>query len=91
MDFDIVDKLCNLEVQQFETEETYDLIQRADNSTGLHIFGLFDSIRSTIQSGISIFSITLVIWSWNPFVASCTGTVRNCYSQNTDNGVHYRL
>lgn len=69
MDFDIVDKLCNLEVQQFETEETYDLIQRADNSTGLHIFGLFDSIRSTIQSGISIFSITLVIWSWNPFVA----------------------
>lgn len=69
VDFDIVDKLCNLEVQQFETEETYDLIQRADNSTGLHIFGLFDSIRSTIQSGISIFSITLVIWSWNPFVA----------------------
>lgn len=69
VDFNIVDKLCNLEVQQFETEETYDLIQRADNSTGLHIFGLFDSIRSTIQSGISIFSITLVIWSWNPFVA----------------------
>jgi ATP-binding cassette subfamily B protein len=65
----IIDKTSTLEVQQYEDSETYDIIQRADSQTGSHIFGLFDTARSTIQSFISIFTVFSLLVQWNVTVA----------------------
>lgn len=65
----IVDRLRSFEVQDFESPETYDKIQRADASTGRHIFELFNSVRSGMQASISIIGIVIVIASWNVWVA----------------------
>lgn len=37
-DIQVTDKLCKLEVQDFESADTYDTIQRVDSATGEHIF-----------------------------------------------------
>lgn len=68
-DIHVVRQLRSLEVQDFESAHTYDKIQRVDATTGEHIFGLFDSARSAIQSLISIIGVVTVIASWNIWIA----------------------
>lgn len=68
-DLKAIDKLGTLEVQDFEQAKTYDTIQRVDSSTGEHIFNLFDTTRTFIQSTISMISIIAIICLWNPYLA----------------------
>ncbi|WP_278971537.1 ABC transporter ATP-binding protein [Mobiluncus mulieris] len=77
VDRGIVNMTVPLEVEQFESEITYNLIQRVDNNTGNKIFGIFDSLRSSLQSLISIISVSVVIYSWNPWIAVllCVGPI----------------
>lgn len=65
----LVHHLRSFEVQDFESSQTYDKIQRADSNTGQHVFELFNSIRSSFQAFISILGIAIVIASWNIWVA----------------------
>lgn len=68
-DMQVTSKLCALEVQDFESADTYDTIQRVDSATGEHIFGLFDTARSAVQSVIAIFGVAAVVASWNGWIA----------------------
>lgn len=68
-DMQVTSKLCALEVQDFESADTYDTIQRVDSTTGEHIFGLFDTARSAVQSVIAIFGVAAVVASWNGWIA----------------------
>ena len=68
-DMQVTSKLCALEVQDFESADTYDTIQRVDSTTGEHIFGSFDTARSAVQSVIAIFGVAAVVASWNGWIA----------------------
>ncbi|WP_366181489.1 ABC transporter ATP-binding protein [Actinomyces timonensis] len=67
---DAVQRLGDMEVQNFESSKTYDIIQRVNESTGEHVYGLFDTPRSAIQSLLSLLSICAALWQWSPVIAS---------------------
>lgn len=69
IDTSVTEKLKDFELEQFESEVTYDLIQRVDKSTSSHVFALFDSLRASVQSLISVVSIVAVIATASPLVA----------------------
>ncbi|WP_328703563.1 ABC transporter ATP-binding protein [Actinomyces sp. zg296] len=70
IEIDAVQRLGDMEVQNFESSKTYDIIQRVDESTGEHVYGLFDMLRSAIQALLSLLSICAVLWQWSPVIAS---------------------
>ncbi|WP_229657929.1 ABC transporter ATP-binding protein [Actinomyces gaoshouyii] len=70
IEIDVAQRLGDMEVQNFESSKTYDIIQRVNESTGEHVYGLFDTLRSAIQSLLSLLSICAVLWQWSPVIAS---------------------
>mgnify|MGYP000845837263 CR=1 FL=1 len=65
----LIERLQSFEVQDFESSQTYDKIQRVDANTGQQIFNLFNSVRSGLQALISIAGIVIVVAAWNIWIA----------------------
>ncbi|MCH1965363.1 ABC transporter ATP-binding protein [Paraclostridium sordellii] len=65
---DILDKIKELEMKDFENPEVYNKLQRVENMTHEKLFDVYASIFSIIKQAITITTTAMILVTWKPWV-----------------------
>lgn len=79
----LLEKVSKLKLQDFENDDTYDMINRAQSQKGLNITMLSDNIISVIRDSISIISLIAVLSQfkiWLIIIVVVLPTLNSIYS-----------
>lgn len=68
LDLSILNKTKELDLEDFEDSEIYNMIQRAQSQSSSEVFSYFMSILSIFQSLINIFTNIIIILSWKVWI-----------------------
>ena len=66
----VLEKALSLKMEDFENTETFNMINRASNEGNSKIITFFSSIVSTAQAVLSIFSLLLILVTFNIWIAA---------------------
>ncbi len=66
----VLEKALALKMEDFENTETFNMINRASNEGNSKIITFFSSIVSTAQAVLSIFSLLLILVTFNIWIAA---------------------
>lgn len=69
LNYMVMEKCTNLSLEDFETSEMYDRIEKITGEIAFRPFQIFLAIISLLTSAITMISSAILLFSWNPYIS----------------------